>query len=184
MAKAAIKERIQKKPKKDKKEIVSEIKKKLESAQAIVLTDFRGLNVHEISELRKRLGEMDIEFKVLKNTLTRIAAHAAGLEDLDKQLEGPTALALSYTDPVAPARALTAFSREHEFLKIKGGVLQGRVLEAPDIRELAFMLPREQLLAKLAGVMQAPVVNFVYVLNAPLQGLVTALKAIADQKAG
>jgi large subunit ribosomal protein L10 len=181
MAKA-IKKVLEKKPRKDKKEVVREIKKRLEEAQAIVLADFRGLNVHEISDLRKRLGEMGIEFRVLKNTLTRRAAHEVGLEELDRQLEGPTALALSYTDPVAPAKALIAFSREHEFLKIKGGVLQGRVLEAPQVRELAFMPPKVELIARLAGVMQAPIANLVYVLSAPMQGFVTALKAVAEKK--
>lgn len=181
MAKA-IKKILEKKPRRDKKEVVREIKQKLEDAKAIVLADFRGLNVHEISDLRKRLGEMDIEFKVLKNTLTRRAAHEVGIEDLDEQLQGPTALAFSYTDPMAPAKALTVFSREHEFLKIKGGVLQGRVLGAPQVRELAFMPPRGELLAKVAGAMQAPIANLAYVLSAPMQGFVAALKAIADKK--
>lgn len=181
MAKIAIKKKVKKKLV-DKKEVVKSIEEKLGSAKSIILSGYRGLNVHEISTLRKNLREQGIEFKVLKNNLVRIAARNSGLEGLEDFLAGPVAYAFGYEDPIMPAKALNRFSREHEFLTIKGGVVEGRIIDAAAVRELALIPSREELIAKIAGTLNAPLNNLLYVLNAPLQGLVTVLGAVADQK--
>ena len=165
----------------DRKAVVEEVKRKLQDAQVIILTDFRGLNVHELGKLRNQLLESGIEYKVVKNTLLRIAAHDCNFEKLDEFLTGPTALAFGFHDPVAPAKVLFNFSREHEFLKIKGGVLNREVLDASRVIELANLPSREELLSRLLGSIQAPLAGLVNVLHSPLRGLVTCLNAIANK---
>ncbi len=182
MVKAIVKKKVEKKSAVDKNEIVKGIKERLESARSIILSDYRGLNVQEMGILRKRLKEQGIEFKVLKNTLVRIAAKEAGLEELEDFLIGPTVFAFSYDDPILPAKALNGFSREHEFLKIKGGVVEGKILDMATIKQFAILPSREELIAKVAGTFNAPINNLAYVLNAPLQGLATVLKAVVEQK--
>ena len=109
--------------------VVNEVYEKLTKAQSVVLVDFRGLTVQEATELRKKLREAGVELKVTKNTLTRLAAEKADLKDLHAYLEGPTALAFGYEDPVSPAKILSDFAKDHKKLELKGGVLEGRVID-------------------------------------------------------
>src|SRR5690606_4679710 len=109
----------------EKKKIVEEITEKLKKSKTTVLTDYRGLNVAEVTELRKQLREAGVEFKVLKNTMSRRAAEAAGFTELEQHLVGPTAFAFSYEDVVAPAKVLYKFAKDHEALEIKAGLLEG-----------------------------------------------------------
>jgi len=166
----------------EKKRFVEEIKEKLQRAAGIVLTDFKGLNVHELSELRKRLKEQGIEYRVVKNTLIRIAASESNLGELEKYLEGPTALAFGFEEPISPARILLDFSREHETLKIKGGVLNGEVIDAIRFKALALLPSREELVVKLLSSLQLTLYGLVNSLSAPLRGLVMTLNALAQQK--
>ena len=161
---------------------VEEIKDKLQSSQAAVLTDYRGLNVAEITELRFKLREAGVEYKVLKNTLTWRAAQEVGLEKLKEYLEGPTAIAFSVEDPVAPAKILNGFAKTHDALEIKAGVLEGKVIQFEKVKELADLPSREELLAQTVGGMQAPLYGLVNVLQGSIRNLVYVLEAVREQK--
>ncbi|SEO76769.1 LSU ribosomal protein L10P [Amphibacillus marinus] len=154
-----------------KQQVVSEIASKFQDSQSTILVDYRGLDVAEVTELRKQLREAGVEFKVYKNTLSRRAAEQAELSELNEVLVGPTAIAFSNEDVIAPAKVLNNFAKNHEALEIKGGVIQGNVATLDQIKELADLPNYEGLLSMLLSVLQAPVRNFAY-----------ATKAIAEQK--
>lgn len=154
-----------------KKVIVDEIAGKLKAAKTTVVVDYRGLNVAEVTELRKQLREAGIEFKVYKNSLTRRAAEASELAGLNDALTGPNAIAFSNEDVVAPAKILNDFAKKHEALEIKAGIIEGNVASQEDIKALAELPSREGLLSMLLSVLQAPIRN-----------LALAAKAVADQK--
>lgn len=145
---------------------VQEIKEKLEKAQAVIFADYRGLTVEEDTELRRKFREAGVEYKVLKNSLTSIAAKDAGFEGVDEYLAGPTSFAFGYSDPTAPARILNDFAKDHKKLELKGGLVQGKIFDLNKVKELATIPPREVLLAKLLGSFKAPVSNFAYLINA------------------
>ncbi|MCF6800020.1 50S ribosomal protein L10 [Priestia megaterium] len=154
-----------------KKQVVDEIAEKLQASNSIVVVDYRGLNVAEVTELRKQLREAGIEFKVYKNTLTRRAVEKLELTDLNDALVGPNAIAFGGEDVVAPAKILNNFAKEHEALEIKAGVIEGNVASVEEIKSLAELPSREGLLSMLLSVLQAPIRN-----------LALATKAVADQK--
>ncbi len=154
-----------------KKKIVEEITEKLNSSVSTIIVDYRGLNVSEITELRKQLREAGVEFKVYKNTLMRRAAEAVGLEGLTEFLTGPNAVAFSKEDVVAPAKILNEFAKKNEALEIKTGVIEGNIATLEQIKELAELPSREGLLSMLLSVLQAPMRNFALV-----------VKAVAEQK--
>ncbi|AEH52166.1 MULTISPECIES: 50S ribosomal protein L10 [Heyndrickxia] len=154
-----------------KKQLVDEITDKFKSSTAVVVVDYRGLNVAEVTELRKQLREAGVEFKVYKNTMTRRAVEAAGMDGLNSALTGPNAIAFSTEDVVAPARILNDFAKDHEALEIKAGVIEGNVATVDEIKALATLPSREGLLSMLLSVLQAPIRNFAL-----------AAKAVADQK--
>jgi large subunit ribosomal protein L10 len=154
-----------------KKQIVEEITEKLKSSVSTVIVDYRGLNVAELTELRKRLREAGVEYKVYKNTMTRRAADAAGLSELNDTLVGPNAIAFSTEDVVAPAKILNDFAKDHDALEIKAGVIEGNIATVEEIKALANLPSREGLLSMLLSVLQAPIRNFAL-----------AAKAVAEQK--
>lgn len=154
-----------------KKLVVEEIADKLRNSLTAVVVDYRGLDVAEVTALRKELRDAGIEFKVYKNTMTRRAADAAELSELNETLVGPTAIAFSKDDVVAPARILNDFMKDHEALEIKGGVIEGKVATLDQIKELASLPNYEGMVSMLLSVLQAPIRNFAYV-----------TKAIAEQK--
>jgi large subunit ribosomal protein L10 len=145
---------------------VSEIKEKLEKAQGVVLADYQGLTVEEDTELRRKLREAGIEYKVYKNTLTTLAAKELGIEGLAVHLEGPTSVALSYDDATAPARVLNEFAQTHKKLELKAAVVEGNVYDANGAKALAAIPSREVLIAQLLGSFKAPLSNLAYLLNA------------------
>ncbi|HHU69643.1 MAG TPA: 50S ribosomal protein L10 [Thermoanaerobacterales bacterium] len=167
---------------KEKEQLVNELKEKFTKAESAILTDYRGLDVEKISELRKRLREANVEYKVVKNTLARIAAKESGLDFLEEHLVGPTAIAFSYDDPVAPAKILNKFAKEFKILEVKMGLVEGKLMSPTDINALADLPSREVLIAKALAGMQSPISGFVNVLNGPIRGLVYTLKAIQDKK--
>ncbi|MGE8207234.1 50S ribosomal protein L10 [Heyndrickxia sp. NPDC080065] len=154
-----------------KKQIVDEIAGKLKSSVSTVIVDYRGLNVAQVTELRKQLREAGIEFKVYKNSLTRRAAEVAELSGLEDSLTGPNAIAFSTEDVVAPAKILNDFAKKNEALEIKAGVIEGNTATVEEIKALAELPSREGLLSMLLSVLQAPIRN-----------LALATKAVADQK--
>jgi len=169
----------------EKRAIVSELKERLTGSKGIVLTSYRKLNVAQDTKLRRKFREAGIEYRVIKNTLARIAANEAGIEGLAQYLEGTTAIAMSAVDPVAPAKVLADFIRENKLqsLEIKAGLVEGKVIDANGVKALATLPPREVLLATLLGTMQAPISGFVRVLNGNISKLAYALEAIRKQKA-
>lgn len=169
-------------PKPEKEVAVQEIREKLSKSQAVVLTNYRGLNVAAITELRRKLGEAGIEFKVVKNTLTRIASREVGLGDLERYLEGPTAIAFAPGDPVAPAKIISEFAREHKEMEIKGGALQGKVIGPDDVRSLAELPSREVMLGRVAATMAAPISGLARALAGTIRNLAYAIDAVRRQK--
>lgn len=163
---------------------ISELRGLLGEAQGAVLTDFRGMTVAEMTELRTLLRKHAVEFKVVKNSLARIAVQDGALKDLSRYLEGPTGLAVSRTDPVAPSKLLATFGKGpgRDKLQIKGGMVEGRILSAADIVALADLPPREVLLGRVAGVLQAPLQGLVTVLAASLRGLAQALDQVREKR--
>lgn len=141
----------------DKVAVVEEVRERFTGATAAVLTEYRGLTVSELAQLRRELRKSEAEYKVVKNTLTRIAARDAGVDIPDELLTGPTAVTFCAGDPVAVAKALRAFSRDHPALIVKGGILDGRLLDASETMRLADLESREELLARLAGMFQTVV---------------------------
>lgn len=155
----------------EKVQAVNEIATKFRESQSTVVADYRGLTVAQVTELRKQLREAGVEFKVYKNSLTRLATAQENLTELDDQLTGPNAIAFSKEDVIAPAKVLAEFAKKNEKLEIKGGVIEGKVVGADEIKALAALPSREGLLSMLLSVLQAPVRNFAL-----------AVKAVADQK--
>ncbi|MDY0407297.1 50S ribosomal protein L10 [Virgibacillus sp. 179-BFC.A HS] len=154
-----------------KKQLVEEIADQFRNSKSTILVNYRGLDVAEVTELRKQLREAGVAFKVYKNTMSRRAAEAAELEGLTEALVGPTAIAFSEEDVVAPARVLNNFAKEHEALELKAGVIEGKMATLDQIKELAELPNYEGMVSMLLSVLQAPIRNFAY-----------ATKAIAEQK--
>ena len=164
----------------DKVAKVEEVREDLDGAAATLLTHYRGLSVTELAELRAKLRETNAEMKVVKNTLTKRAAHAAGIEGLDDLLEGPTSLVLCAEDPVGPAKALKAFAKDHPELVLRGGYLDGEVLDAEEALKLADLASREELLAKLAGLMEGALSGTARLLQAATEKQARLLQALLD----
>jgi large subunit ribosomal protein L10 len=170
-------------PRPDKVAVVEEVSRSLTDATATVLTEYRGLSVDDLAELRAKLRETEASYKVVKNTLTRLAASDAGIDIPHELLLGPTAITFCAGDPVATAKVLRAFSRQHPELVIKGGVLEGRVLDAEETTKLADLESREELLAKLAGMMQTIIAQPARLAQAQLSKFARLLAALQDKKA-
>lgn len=164
-----------------KKVAVTEIAEAFRTSSAAVLTEYRGLTVSEITELRRSLGS-DASYAVVKNTLTKIAAKDAGVDGLDELLEGPTAVAFVSGDPVSAAKSLRDFAKTHPLLVLKGGVMDGRPLSAKEIGKLADLESREVLLGKLAGAMKASLTQAVYLFAAPLSQAARTIAALQTLK--
>ncbi len=167
----------------EKKVIVEELAKKL-SAPSGVFVDYKGITVAEDTVLRRDLRAAGVDYSVVKNTLTRLAAKEVGLDGLDEILNGTTALAVSTTDMIAPAKILSKFAKDNEKFTIKMGFVEGKVITPAEVDALAQLPSKEELIAKALGGLNAPISGFVNVLNGNLRGLVVALKAIAEKKAG
>jgi large subunit ribosomal protein L10 len=161
----------------DKGDTVAELTESFTSASAAVLTEYRGLTVKQLRELRQALGA-ETTYAVVKNTLTKIAAGNAGLDGLEELLAGPTAVAFVGGDPVAAAKALRDFAKANPALVVKGGVMDGKALTADEIKKLADLESREVLLAKLAGAMKASLTQAVYLFAAPLSQAARAIGAL------
>ena len=151
----------------DKAAAVTELAEKFSSSQGAVLTEYRGLTVKALKELRRNLGD-DATYAVSKNTLTTIAAREAGVEGVEEHLVGPTAIAFIEGDPVTVAKGLRDFARQNPLLVIKGGVLDGKSLSADEVKKLADLESREVLLAKVAGGMQGVLQQAISLVAAPL----------------
>ena len=155
-----------------KKKEVEELAEKFKKAKLVLLTDYKGINVEDVTKLRASLRTTDTEYKVIKNNITRRALAECGIEGLDEQLVGPTAVIMSNEDYLEPAKAIYKFSKDNDFYKIKGGVIEGKVMTAEEIITLAKLPSRQELLAKLAGALLGNITK-----------LAVALDQVKDQKA-
>lgn len=164
-----------------KRELVKNLAGQIKAAKSVVFADFRGLKVKDLSELKKELRKSDASFKVMKKTLMKIAFKNAGIDFDSKKLKGQIAVSLS-PDEVSAAKIIDTFSRKNENIKILGGIADAREMTASEIKALAKLPGREELLAKLVGTIKAPVSGFVNVMAGNLRGLVQVLKAVADSK--
>ncbi len=163
----------------EKERVVAELAERLRSTETLMVADYRGLSMPEIEELRTRLLEAGARFTVVKNTLTKLAAEAAGTKDVLELIDGPTAIAFLEADgdPVAVAKVLNETARAHDVLVIRGGVLDGNVVGDADIKRLATLPPAEVLRAQLAGAVVAPLTTVVGLFAAPLRDFIGVLDA-------
>ena len=162
---------------------VADIAEQFKSSTATVVTEYRGLTVAELAQLRRSLGD-SASYSVAKNTLVRRAASEAGVTGLDELFVGPTAIAFVSGEPVDAAKALTKFSKDHDSLVIKGGYMDGNPLTVAEIERIADLESREVLLAKLAGAMKANMTKAAGLFNAPPAQVARLLAALQDKKAG
>lgn len=161
---------------------VAELKATFEAAKCAVLVDFCGLTVAQDTELRRKLREAGVTYGVNKNTLIRIAAEQAGIQGLGAYLEKNTAMASSAEDPVAVAKVICEFAKDNKQLVVKAGVLDGKIISADEIKALAALPPKEVLIAKVLGSMNAPITGFVNVLQGTIRNVVYALNAVREAK--
>jgi large subunit ribosomal protein L10 len=166
----------------EKVEAVKDIAARFKASDTALLTEYRGLRVSEIAEVRHALRETGAEYKVLKNTLARIAVREVGLEELAESLQGPTAIAFISGDAAAAAKALDEAAKKYPVLEIKGGVLSGRIIDALQAKELAKLEPRDVILAKVAMLVNAPAQQTVNVLSALLRNFGSMLAQVVTKK--
>lgn len=157
----------------EKSQLVADVTSKLKESSCTIVADYRGLTVKQVTELRRQLREAGVEFQVLKNTLVRRATAEAELTELDSALTGPTAIAFSKDDVVAPAKILSDFAKKNDKLSVKAGVVEGKVVDVNQIKALADLPSREGLLSMLLSVLQAPMRNFAL-----------AVKAVSEKQEG
>ncbi len=146
-----------------KKEVVSEVVSKLQTSASTVVVEYRGLTVHEVTELRRELLKEGVEFKVYKNNFVQRAADESNLSELKESLSGPNAFAFS-SDAVAPARVLAKFAKKHDKLVLKSGVVEGKIVNADELRDIAKLPNREGMISMFMGMLQSPVRQFAYAL--------------------
>ena len=165
-----------------KKEIVKSLHEKFAKSKVVIVTDCKGLDVAAMNDLRKRLREFDVEFKVVKNSLMIRAAEETDVKLIKECFKGPSAVALSYDDPIAPAKVLIKFSKDHKKLNIKTGVMNGKVIDLDAIRAISALPPREVLLGQFLSVINSVPAGFVQVLSAIPMQFLNLLQAIKKQK--
>lgn len=164
---------------KQKQEIVDKLSQKIKTVKSVVFADYKGLTVSDIKDLRRKLKSSQVELKVAKKTLIDLALKKADISEVSaKKMDGQIAVALGAKDEISAAKILSDFARKNENLKILGAILEGRFLERPQAIALAALPPKEQSLARLAGVINAPISGFVSVLNGNLRNLVFVLSQI------
>jgi large subunit ribosomal protein L10 len=170
-------------PTNEKERLVAEIKGRLQGPGGVIMADYRGLSVKDMQTLRVRLRDAGGEITVYKNSLAQIAITELGLPSMDEFLEGPTAFVFTPVDPVTSAKALVDFAKEFKVLSVKGGLIEGRVVSAEQVKSIAALPSREELVSKLMGALLNPVRNFMAMANAPVGAFARTLRAVADQKA-
>jgi len=166
----------------EKKKLVEELHKKFTKVKAVFLTDFTGLPVETLTRLRKQLKEQGVEYRVVKNTLLRMASEKTPVEALAPYFVGPNGVVLAYDDPMVPARVLVDFIKEEPELDIKVGLIEGRILGIEEIKALANLPPKPILIAQLMGMMKAPLARLTMVLSAPMVQLLGVFEAIKEKK--
>ena len=167
----------------EKAELVTTLAGKLSKAPTIYVTDFTGLNVAQITQLRRKLSAAGAEYAVVKNTLARRALADAKIGGIDSHLDGPTALVLAGADPSVAAKILSDFAKEHEKPKVRAGLVEGKTVSPEQVKQLAALPSKPELLAQLAGAMQGPLAGFVGALNGLMWNMLGALEALHTKRA-
>lgn len=165
-----------------KSQIVEEIKEKISNAQSIVLVDYRGLNVEQLTKLRSEYRKAGVDYKVYKNSMMRFAFKDSGLEEFNEYLKGPNAIAFGIEDPVAAAKITAEFAKDNDKLEIKAGIVDGKVIDVNGVKDLAELPPREVLIAQALGGLNAPIQGFANVLQGTIRGLAIVLNQIAEKQ--
>jgi large subunit ribosomal protein L10 len=163
------------------KEIVKGIAERFSNAKSAVLVDYRGINVAQDTEMRVALRAAGIKYQILKNSMMRLAVREIGLEDLEQYLTGPTAVAMSDTDVVAPAKLMSEYAKKIDKIKINAAVVEGKVVGSKGVDTIASLPPREVLVAMVLGGLNAPISGLVNVLNGNIRGLACVLNAILEK---
>jgi large subunit ribosomal protein L10 len=171
-------------PRPEKVAVVAEVTEKLTGADAALLTEYRGMSVKAMSELRRALRPAGAEYKVYKNTLVRFAARNAGIEGADDILAGPVAIAFVRGDVAGAAKALRDYAKTNQSLVLKGGVLAGKVISASDVESLADLPPREVVLSQIAGLFEAPLSQMASLLEAVPREFAYGIQALIDKNGG
>ncbi len=161
---------------------VAELTEKLNKAKAVYFTDYLGLDVGSITDLRSQFFQADVEYSVAKNTLLKLAANENKIEGLEEILNGPTAIAISYDEPTSPAKVIKAFSKEHDKPEVKGILFEGDILAGSEFKRLADLPSKTELLSTLAALLQSPMVKLANTLNAPMMNVANALNNLKEQK--
>ena len=167
---------------KQKQAEVVNLTEQLKQAKAAVLVDYRGLTVAQDTALRSEMRNANVQYSVVKNSLLRFAVKECGLDGLSEHLKGPTAIALSVEDLVAPAKVVSDNAKKYDVMEVKVGILDGVIIDTNQVKALAELPSKEQLVATVLGTMNAPIRGLATVLNGTMQGLAVALNAIAEQK--
>ena len=167
----------------EKKVLIDELHGKFQDAKAAILTEYKGLTVAEMTELRNELRKAQVEYKVVKNTLAIRAAAGTDKESLKEHLNGPTGLVLGFGDPVAPAKAIMEYAKKREKLKVRVGVVEGQFADVDALKAIAALPSREELLSRMAGTFQAPASKMARLLNATVARLGYALSSLKEKKA-
>ena len=162
-------------------EQVKELKETFSKAKAVYFTEYHGLNVGEITKLRSEFFKADVEYKVAKNTLIKLAAEENKITGLEEMFKGSTAIAIAYDEPVAPAKVIKEFTKENDLPNVKGILFDGEFLPGEEFKRLAD-LPSKELLAKLVAMLNSPLQKLISTLNAPLQNAVGVLNSLKEQK--
>ena len=161
---------------------VDELTEKLERAKGVYLTDYIGLNVQDITDLRREFYENDVEYLVTKNTLLKIAANNSNLNDLDSVLNGSTAVAFSYEDPTSPARVIKKFTKDNELPKVKGIVIDGELIDGSEFDRIANLPTKEESIAKFAALLQSPLLKLIWSLKSPMSDMTNMLNNLKEKE--
>lgn len=170
-------------PNKEKLDTVAAVKEKLSEAKSIVVADYRGLSVDQMTDLRSRLRKEGVELKVIKNRLAKIALKESNMDPMDDYLKGMTTIAFGMTDAVSPAKVLSQYAKDNEKLRIIGGQMDQQLLDVSGISELAMLPSREELLGRMLGSLTSPIQKLAYGLNQTVARVVYAVDAVGRQKA-
>ncbi len=166
----------------EKARIQKELEEKMTGAQSVVFVDFRGVSVADDTRLRRMCREQDVEYRVVKNSLTARALDNLGWDGLEEVLQGPTAMALSMVDPVAPAKVMAGFAREVPNLKVKGGIMDGKALPVERVLFLGSLPGKEEILAQVAWALKSPMSSMATVLDGMLSGFARAVNALREKR--
>ncbi|NWF98942.1 MAG: 50S ribosomal protein L10 [Nitrospirae bacterium] len=166
----------------EKEQVIQELKNDFSRAKAVVFTDYRGMTVAELSDLRKLLREGNFEYKIVKNTLARIASEGTSLSIAKDSFKGPVGIAISYDDPVLALKKVLEFSKKNDKLKVNAGIVEGSLCEASDLKAVSELPSRQVLLSMMAGVFQAPLSKFASLLQASVSRFAYAVEALKTKK--